>query len=64
MCGWWRPAIVGSHSVLHLIAGVASVACILLPAGVPEYFWVYPGERVAVVQNAAAGSLNIAEMVA
>jgi hypothetical protein len=35
-----------------------------LPAGVPEYFWVYPGERVAVTQNSAAGSLNVAEMVA
>lgn len=45
-------------------AVVASAAAILLPAGVPEYFWVYPGERVAVIQNAGAGSLNIAEMVA
>jgi hypothetical protein len=45
-------------------AAVAGVASILLPAGVPEYFWVYPGERVAVIQNAAAGSLNVAEMVA
>ena len=46
------------------VAAVASVACILLPAGVPEYFWVYPGERIAVIQNSAAGSLNVAEMVA
>jgi hypothetical protein len=45
-------------------AAVAGVASILLPAGVPEYFWVYPGERVAVIQNSAAGSLNVAEMVA
>lgn len=45
-------------------AAVGSVAAILLPAGVPEYFWVYPGERVAVIQNTAAGSLNVAEMVA
>jgi hypothetical protein len=45
-------------------ASVAGTACILLPAGVPEYFWVYPGERVAVIQNSAAGSLNVAEMVA
>jgi hypothetical protein len=46
------------------IAAAASSACILLPAGVPEYFWVYPGERIAVIQSSAAGSLNIAEMVA
>lgn len=45
-------------------AAVGGIASILLPAGVPEYFWVYPGERVAVIQNAAAGSLNVAEMVA
>jgi hypothetical protein len=45
-------------------AAVAGVASILLPAGVPEYFWVYPGEKVAVIQNSAAGSLNVAEMVA
>jgi hypothetical protein len=45
-------------------AAVGGVGSILLPAGVPEYFWVYPGERVAVIQNAAAGSLNVAEMVA
>jgi len=37
-------------------------ASILLPAGVPEYFWVLPGERIAVIQNSAAGSLNIAEL--
>jgi len=45
-------------------AVIASTACILLPAAIPEYFWVYPGERVAVTQNSAAGSLNITEMVA
>jgi hypothetical protein len=45
-------------------AAASSVAAILLPAGVPEYFWVYPGERVAVIQNVAAGLLNVAEMAA
>jgi hypothetical protein len=45
-------------------AAIAGVASILLPSGVPEYFWVYPGEKVAVIQNSAAGSLNVAEMVA
>src|SRR5262245_13129205 len=37
-------------------------ASILLPAGVPEYFWVARGEKVAVIQDTGAGSLNIAEM--
>jgi hypothetical protein len=45
-------------------AVASGTSSIFLPAGVPEYFWVYPGEKVAVIQNAAAGSLNIAEMVA
>jgi hypothetical protein len=45
-------------------AVVAAVTAILLPAGVPEYFWVVPGERIAVIQNVGAGSLNIAELVA
>ena len=43
------------------VAGASSA--ILLPAGIPEYFWVLPGERMAVIQNSAAGSLNIAELV-
>jgi hypothetical protein len=46
------------------VALASSPASILLPAGVPEYFWVFPGERVGVVQNIAGGLLNIAEMVA
>jgi hypothetical protein len=46
------------------VAGASAITSILLPAGVPEYFWVYPGERVAVIQNVTAGLLNIAEMVA
>jgi hypothetical protein len=45
-------------------AVAGGTSSILLPAGVPEYFWVFPGERVAVVQNAAGGSLNIGEMLA
>lgn len=45
-------------------AAIAGISSILLPAGVPEYFWVYPGEKVAVIQNVGAGSLNIAELVA
>jgi hypothetical protein len=35
---------------------------ILLIAGVPEYFWVVAGERVSVIQDTAAGILNIAEL--
>jgi hypothetical protein len=45
------------------VAVVAASSAILLPAGVPEYFWVLPGERLAVIQAGGAGSLNIAELV-
>lgn len=44
-------------------AAVGTSPSILLIAGVPEYFWVFPGERVAVVQDTAAGNLNIGELV-
>ena len=34
-----------------------------LPAGVPEYFAVTAGEKVAALQVSAAGALNVVEMV-
>lgn len=43
-------------------AAVGGSASMLLPAGVPEYFWVAPGERIAVIQNSGAGTLSIAEL--
>jgi len=33
-----------------------------LPAGLPEYFWVRRGERIAVIQDATAGFLYITEL--
>jgi hypothetical protein len=32
-----------------------------LPASSPEYFWINPGDIVAVIQSTAAGSLFISE---
>ena len=46
------------------VAAVNGIGSILLPASVPEYFWVYPGEFVACIQANSAGFLNITEMVA
>ena len=40
---------------------VSATTGMLLPAMTPEYFWVLPGERLAVLQSSAAGSLNIIE---
>lgn len=36
---------------------------LLLPASVPEYFWVKPGEKIAVIRSSADGVLSIAELV-
>jgi len=36
---------------------------ILIPAYTPEYFFVNKGEKLAVIQDAASGTLNIAECV-
>lgn len=33
-----------------------------LPAGVVEYFHVTPGQRIAVIQDSAGGTLNVSEM--
>jgi len=43
-------------------AAGTGTAAILIPAYTPEYFWVVKGERLAVIQDTAAGNLNIAEL--
>jgi len=42
---------------------VADGTCLFLPAGIPEYFVVNPGDKVAVIQDAAAGSLFISSAI-
>jgi hypothetical protein len=39
-------------------------AGMLITASTPEYFWVAPGEKLAVIQVAAGGILNITECMA
>lgn len=34
----------------------------LLPAGVVDYIVVSPGQKIAAIQDAAAGKLNVVEM--
>jgi hypothetical protein len=53
-----------STSDCHLAFGAEPVAsadgtCIFLPASVPEYFVLNSGDRVAVIQDIAAGVLYI-----
>lgn len=44
------------------VAVPSGAGSIYLPLGTPEYFWVLPGEKIAVIQDSAAGLLNIAEL--
>jgi hypothetical protein len=45
-------------------AAASGATSIYLPAGVPEYFWVSYGEKIAVIQDTGAGLLNIGELTA
>jgi hypothetical protein len=51
----------------YIVIGPNPVAAVggglLLPAMTAEYFWISPGDRIAVIQLTAAGSLNIVECV-
>lgn len=40
---------------------VADGTCALLPAGIPEYFGVNSGDKIAAIQSSAGGSLYITE---
>lgn len=45
------------------VAVAQATPSIYLPANTPEYFWVLPGEKIAVIQDSASGFLNIGELV-
>src|SRR5262245_4081815 len=44
------------------VAAVRSVGSMFLPASLPEYFWVKPGEQVAVIQDNVGGFCYITEL--
>jgi len=58
---------IASTTNCWLAFGAAPVASasagMYLPANLPEYFFVNPGEKLAVIQDTAAGVLNIAELI-
>jgi hypothetical protein len=57
---------VVSTTACHIRIGAgtptATTSDAYLPANLPEYFEVAPGERIAVIQNAAGGTLHATEM--
>lgn len=42
--------------------GTAVATDALIPAGVVDYIVVSPGQKIAAIQDAAAGKLNVTEM--
>lgn len=42
---------------------IATVNSPFLPASSVEYFWVMPGEQIAVLQSTSTGTLNVSECV-
>ena len=54
-----------STTACHVAIGSAPTATatdMYLAAGREEYFSIHPGEKVAVIQDAAAGTLYVTEM--
>lgn len=55
-----------STTACHIALGAnptATASSIYLPANVPWFIEVAPGQKVAVIQNAAAGTLFVTEMI-
>jgi len=44
------------------VAAKSGSTSMFIPAGIPEYFWVRPGERVGVLGDAATGALYVTEL--
>lgn len=63
-----REIRVVSTTACHINIGTSPTAAatdnngIYLPANVIDYFHVNPGQRLAVIQDAVAGTLSVAEM--
>ncbi|HEX5509837.1 MAG TPA: hypothetical protein VFX37_15155 [Pseudolabrys sp.] len=50
------------YRVVESGGGTAVAADTLLPSGVVEYIIVTPGQKIAAIQDSAAGKLNVTEM--
>lgn len=44
-------------------APAATTSDMYMPAGVPDYYRVNPGEKVSAVQSASGGTMYVTEMV-
>lgn len=50
------------YRVVESGGGTAVATDTLLPGGVVEYIVVSPGQKIAAIQDSAAGKLNVTEM--
>ena len=60
-----RKVRVVCTSIAHIAIGAAPVATTsdaYMPANLPEYFTINPGEKVSAIQVAAGGNLHVTEM--
>jgi hypothetical protein len=60
----WQVRLI-ADSDCYIVIGAnptATTSGTWLPATSPEYFAVHPGDKVAVIQKSASGTLNLSEM--
>ena len=53
---------LSSAGYIKIGSGAAVVTDTYMPANVPEYFAIQPGETVSAIQDAAGGNLLITEL--
>lgn len=51
------------YRVTEVAGGTAVATDTLLPANLVDYIVVTPGQKIAAIQDSAAGKLNVTEMV-
>lgn len=55
--------VVTSAAFIKIGQSVTATASdVYMPADSPEYFSIYPGEKVSAIQSAAGGTLHVTEV--
>lgn len=57
-----RIVVTSNAYIAFGTAPTATTSDVYMPANVPEYFTIRPGEKVSAVQDAAGGTLIVTEM--
>ena len=51
------------HIAIGLPSVVATTSDMYMPAGVPEYFAVRPGEKISAVRETSSGTMHVTEII-